>query len=357
MKKPTVKDIAKIAHVSPMAVSMALNDRPRIGKETREKILRIAKELKYQPNFAAKSLVIKKSHTLGLILKSWEDPSHHGVIKGIEGRASELGYAVILSIMKKERGSVEDLIGLLRGKGADGVILASVEADADCFGSLSKDPFPIVMVNQKMEDERFSESVDFVAPDHFSVGYTAMEHLYKLGHRRIAVLLGSPDSWVAKERTRGAIRFLVDCGLGVDSSLMMNCNFSKDLAYDRTGRLLSLCRIPTAIFAESDDMALGSREALLEAGFKIPQNIALMGCDDVPAAALKGIELTTFRLEKYKMGSIAVDLLLERINKAGQSEMQQEILKPQLIIRNSCGYWRYGYTAGKETRAENLLLA
>ncbi len=357
MKKPTIKDIAKVAHVSPMAVSMALNDRPRIGKETREKILRIAKDLKYHPNFAARSLVIKKSHTLGLILKSEEDPYDHEVIKGIEEKASESGYTVILSIMKGERESAEDLIGLLRAKGADGVVLGSVKADTYCFRSLLNDPFPIVLINQKIEDERFSESVGFVATDHFSVGYGAMEHLYRLGHRRIAVLLGASGSCVAEEKTRGAIRFLVDCGLGVDSSLMSECDSSKDSAYEKTRGLLSLSRIPTAIFAQSDDMALGSREALLEAGFKIPQNVALMGCDDVPAAALKGIELTTFRLEKYKMGSMAVEILLERINKAGQNKMRQKIFKPQLIIRNSCGYWRYGYAAEKEARAENLLLA
>ena len=141
-KKPTIKDIARKAKVSPTAVSMALNERPRLGKETRKKILRIAKELNYQPNYVARSLVSKKSHTLGLIITTIMNPFYPELAKGIEDKAMELGYNIILCSTNYDLRLEKYYIDILRSKGVDGIIFSSVEANDPNVKPLVEDHYP-----------------------------------------------------------------------------------------------------------------------------------------------------------------------------------------------------------------------
>ena len=123
----------------------------------------------------------------------------------------------------------------------------------------------------------------------------------------------------------------------------MECNFSKELAYHATKKFLSMKSPPTAIFSENDYMALGVREAIMDAGLKIPENMALVGFDDIAATALKGVELTTVSQKKYEMGALAVKILIEKIRNAAPPMANQVILEPELVIRTSCGYRLHGY--------------
>jgi LacI family transcriptional regulator len=137
-----------------------------------------------------------------------------------------------------------------------------------------------------------------------------------------------------------------DYGLPFDSNLMMECRFSKESAYQVTKKFLTMKSPPTAIFAENDYMALGSREAILATGLRIPEDMALVGFDDIFSAALKGVEITTVSQKKYEMGSLATKTLIDKIQNGTPSMVHQTILEPELIIRNSCGYRLYGYSKG-----------
>jgi LacI family transcriptional regulator len=151
-KKPTIKDIAKVAKVSPTAVSMALNNRPRIGKETRKKILRIAKSLNYQPNFVARSLVIKRSHTIGLIITTIMNPFYPELAKGIEDKAMEMGYNVILCSTNYDLGLERFYINMLKSKGVDGIIFSSVEIKDPNIKPLVVERFPFILVNRRIHN-------------------------------------------------------------------------------------------------------------------------------------------------------------------------------------------------------------
>ena len=149
-KKPTIKDIAKMARVSATAVSMALNDRPRISPGTRKRILRIAKELHYQPNFVARSLVMKRSHTLGVIITTILNPFYPELARGIEDKALELGYNIILCSTNYDLKLENYYINMLRSKGVDGIIFSSVEANDPNIKPLIEDHFPFVLVNRRV---------------------------------------------------------------------------------------------------------------------------------------------------------------------------------------------------------------
>lgn len=346
-KRPTIKDIAGIAKVSPTAVSMALNDRPRIGHETRKRILRIAKDLNYQPNFVARSLVSKRSHTIGLIITTIMNPFYPELAKGIEDKAMELGYNIILCSTNYDLKLEKYCINTLRSKGVDGIIFSSVEINDPNIKPLIEDHYPFILVNRRIHNRFLNKKADYIALDNFSGGYMAMEHLYKLGHRRIGIIVGSLNTSTAVERTGGAKKLLKDYGLKLEPNLIMECNFSKELAYHATKKFLSMKTPPTAIFAENDYMALGVREALLDSGLKIPENMALVGFDDIASTALRGVEITTVSQKKYEMGALAVKILIDKLKNETPTMVNQIILEPELIIRNSCGYRLHGYQSEK----------
>ncbi len=337
-KKATIKDIAAAARVSPTAVSMALNNRPRISEETRKRILRIAKGLKYQPNFLARSLVIKRTHTVGLIITTIMNPFYPELAKGIEDKARELGYNIILCSTNYDLGLEKYDINMLRSKGVDGIIFSSVEINDPNIRPLVEDRFPFILVNRRIFHRVLDKKIDYIVLDNFSGGYMAMEHLFKLGHCRIGIIAGTLNISTAAERTNGAKKLLSDHGLKFDPNLIIECNFSKDLACQATKKLLSIKTPPTAIFAENDYMALGAREAILDGGLRIPEDMALVGFDDIAAAALKGVEITTISQKKYEMGSLAVKILIDKIEKESPPMVNRIMLEPELIIRKSCGY-------------------
>jgi LacI family transcriptional regulator len=336
-KQSTMKDVAEIAGISLTAVSMALRDHPRISRETRKQVLRIAKKLNYRPNFIARSLVMKRTHTIGLIITTVVNPFYAELAKAIEDKAKTLGYNVILCNTDHDLKLEKSYINILLRKGVDGIVLSSVKSDDPNIRPLVKERFPFVLVNRRIMNRVVGKKVDTIVADNASGGYTAMEHLYQLGHRRIGIIAGSLDSSNAVETTRGVTKFLVDCGLGIDRELIVECNYSDELAYHAAKRLLSIEAPPTAFFAESDYMALGVREAILDSGLKIPEDIGLVGFGNIAVSGLKGIDMTTISLKQHEMGSLAVEILDEKIEKGPALMGRQIMLEPKIVIRNSCG--------------------
>jgi len=173
----------------------------------------------------------------------------------------------------------------------------------------------------------------------------AMDHLYKMGHRCIGMVTGDFRVSTAIERLEGAKAFLNHVGLELEARLLIEAHFSMEGAYRAAKRLICLRSPPTAIFAQNDYMALGVREAVMESGLRIPEDMGLMGCDNISISGLRGIELTTIGQTKYDMGTLAVEMLVDRIEKAGARKAEQILLEPELIIRKSCGFALYGYQA------------
>ncbi|MFB3887017.1 MAG: LacI family DNA-binding transcriptional regulator [Thermodesulfobacteriota bacterium] len=342
--KPTIKDIARMANVSHTTVSRALNNKSRIRNETREKILSLARVLDYQPNFIARSLVMKRTKTLGLIITTIANPFYTELAQGIETTAIGLGYNIILCSTHNDLSIEEKSIDMLRGKGVDGMIFTSAHMGDPNIAELAVEGFPIVLVNRRTYHAVVKEKVDYVGVDNLLGGYLAVEHLVRLGHRRIGVIGGSSASSVGFERLEGGKRALEAYHLESMEDYFLEGNFLKDSGYQGGKRFLKMTEPPSAVFTTNDYMALGAYQAIVEEGMRVPEDMALIGFNDIEFTAMKGIELTTIGQKKFEMGALAVRILVEKIERNEVRPFGKEILlKPELIIRKSCGFHLKGY--------------
>jgi LacI family transcriptional regulator len=345
MKKQrvTIKDIARIANVTPTTVSMALNGQPRVGAETRERILEIAQRLGYQPDFIARSLRGKRTYTIGMMIKNIADPFYPELACGIGQAAQERGYDVILCNVGENQQDKAKTIHLLRARGVDGII-STVTLDQDGYlQTIVGESMPFVAVVRTLRTSPFADRIDSVSVDNYSGGYRAIEHLYRLGHDRIGIVAGTLEASTGADRTLGAEQALRDHGLETAPERILDCRFSRDKAGEGALRFLSLDHPPTAIFAEDDNMALGVREALLARGVRIPQDVGLIGFDDIDVAGLTGVDLTTINQKIYEMGALGVSVLLDKVEGLGPPRVQKIVLESKLVIRKTCGYPQRGY--------------
>jgi LacI family transcriptional regulator len=342
-KKITIKDIARIANVSHTTVSRALNNKSRICSETKEKILSIAKELNYQPNFIARSLVMKRTKTLGLVITTIANPFYTELSQGIETTARSLGYNIFLCSTNYELSSEKQYIDMLRSKGVDGIIFTSAHMDDPNIIGLAEEGFPIILVNRRTYHPMVRGKVDYVGVDNILGGFLAVEHLIKLGHTRIGVIGGSSESSVGFERLEGGKKALITYHLEVVGDYFLEGDFLMGSGYQGGKKYLKMSKPPTGIFATNDYMALGTYQAIVEEGIKIPEDIALIGFNDIEFTSMQGIELTTIGQKKYEMGTLAVQTLIERIEGREEGTPEEIILEPELIIRKTCGFHPKGY--------------
>ena len=341
--RPTIKDIARMTNVSATAVSMALNNRPGVSAKTRKKILNIAKEIDYQPNYAAKSLISKRSYTIGLIVNNIADPFYAEIARGTEEKANELGYSLLLCNINRSMEGEKRSLDTLRAKGVDGVVIATVTIDDPNIKPLIEDRYPFVLINRVSLDPELENKMDYVVPDNYACGYKGVKHFYRLGHDRIALITGALYTSTAMRWTKGAKRALNDHGMDLDAKLVVECDYVRKKAYNSAKRLLAMKNRPTAFFAQDDYMALGVREAVLSEGLSIPEDVALMGVDDIETASLTGVDLTTIRQKKYEMGAMGVEILSNKIEKTTVGMVNKVVLEADLIRRKSCGYHLHGY--------------
>jgi LacI family transcriptional regulator len=352
-KKITIKDIARIANVSHTTVSRALNNQSRIKNETKETILTIAKELNYRPNFIARSLVMKRTKTLGLVITTIANPFYTELAQGIEAMARKLGYNIILCSTHSDLGTEKLYIDMLRSKGVDGIIFTSAHMGDPNIVDLAEDGFPLMLVNRRTYHPMVKELVDYVGIDNIQGGFLAVEHLIKLGHRRIGIIGGSSESSVGFERLDGGKRALAAYGLNQIDDYFLEGDFLKESGYRGGLKFVKMAEPPTAIFAANDYMALGAYQAVMEEGLTVPEEIAIIGFNDIEFTAMKGIELTTIGQKKYEMGALSVESLVDKIEGRRVGPPREIILKPELIIRKTCGFHLKGYQRnGLEQRTD-----
>jgi len=340
----TIKDIAKVAGVSHTTVYRALNDKPRISRSTKKRIVSIARRYHYQPNVLAQSLVLGRTKTLGLVITTIINPFYPELAKGIEDTARSLGYNIFLCCTNFDISLESRYIDMLLGRGVDGIIFTSAHTHDPNITRLVKDHFPLILVNRRVYGDPMMDRTDYVVVENVKGGFLAVEHLIKMGHKRIGVISGSPDSSAAVERLEGARKAFIEYELNPAELLVLEGDFLKPSGYEAAKKFLSMRDPPSAIFGVNDYMALGAYEAVLDAGLRVPEDIALIGFNDITFSAMKGIELTTIGQKKYEMGSIAVHTLIDKIEGRDGDKARQITLEPELIVRKSCGYHLRGYT-------------
>jgi DNA-binding LacI/PurR family transcriptional regulator len=337
-KRVTSQDVAELAGVSRTTVSFVLNDTPgvKISEETRQRVLEAARQLNYYPASAARSLASGRTNFIGLVVcqsptNIFADAFLPEVIHGLGEVAQERGFRILLE-------SVEDVtrpeayIALVREKYIDGLIVSGPRSDDAQLPQLAQEGFPIVLLGQLNR-----VNFNFVDVDNVGAARMATEHLIALGHQHIGLITNAPLQYTAsRDRLRGYRLALEAHDLSYDDNLVRYGNFREESGYEAMTQLLELADRPTATFVACDLVAFGAMEAIKEHGLTIPEDIALVGFDDVRLAHYVDPPLTTVRLPAYEQGRQAADLLIRLVSDEDVKETQI-LLKTELVIRESCG--------------------
>lgn len=339
----SIKDIAKEMNISYSTVSRALNNSPRIKSETREQIQRKASEMGYLPSAVARSLVTRRTNTIGVVVTTITDLFFAEVIEGIEETALNYGYNVILTnsdgVPEHELAAIQNL----RERRVDGIVLVAACASKESKERLFASPAvatPIVIINN-VQQEHIGYSVE---TDNLSGGQIATQHLLDLGHRRIAYIAGPETEWDSVERQRGYEQTLRAAGLAVDPALIVRGSNRPEDGLAAMQQLLALPSPPTAIFCYNDVSALGAMRAIHAAGRRIPQDFSVVGFDDIALASFFEPPLTTIAQAKREMGEKAVQMVLDLL--AGERVVEKAVLASELILRASTGSPRTELRAG-----------
>lgn len=331
MKSVTIKDIAKVAGVSYATVSRALSGSAEIGAETRERVLKICREMGYTTNYVARSMVMKRTKLLGLIVANIDNPFMSEMAYHIEIRAREQGYNLMLCNSSHDLDLERKVFELLVSRQVDGIIL--VPANSESYTNLRPliSKVPTVFVSENLRD--LPES--YVSVDNYRGTRIGTEYLYSLGHRSILYFGLRKGSVTHQLRADG---YLDACReLGIEPSVYTSAySFSSVQAGCQMARNVFGKPVPySAVFAATDSLALGVLEAAEEAGIRVPEDLSLIGFDNILYADLPRIRLTTIEQPKKSMAAAAVDILLGKIADE-TSGYSHRILTPTLVVRGSC---------------------
>lgn len=337
----TIKDVARVAGVSPSTVSRVLAGNPRISPETHEKVRAVMDELRYYPHAIARSLVTKSSKTIGLVTsrpasQAFANPFFAEVIRGIGSVLENEGYNLLLYTGHGERKEREACLEMLRSRHVDGVILTISRRGDQLIESLVNEQQHFVLIGRPSDgDGRLnSPGASWVNNDNVAAAGVAVEHLLSLGHRRIACVAG-PQEWVfCFDRLLGYQQALERAGIPLDPALVLTGAATREDGQQALARLMALPEPPTAIVAVDDSVALGVMEAALRRGVRVPADLALVGFNDDPIANWTRPSLTTVRIPVFDLGMMAARTLLGRLQSPFPGG-NQIVLPSQLVVRES----------------------
>ncbi len=332
MAKVTIKDIAKVANVSYATVSRALSGSPEIGEATRERILKLCDEMNYIPNSVARSMVKRRTNIIGVITASINNPFMSELIEALETSARERGYSLMVCNSSYDLDLEKRQYALLFGRRVDGIVV--IPAGSETADNLSKYPtdIPVVYVSENLQDGKGNN----VAIDNALGAKMGVEYLHSLGHRDILYLgrrSGSRTHMLRANGVKSACKRL-DMRLEFKDNDSMQKS-SMDAGYQLALEYLSNRSSCTAIFCATDSLALGVMHAADEKGLRIPQDISLLGFDNISFTSLPRIGISTVEQPKDEMAQAAIDILLENIEGRTDSFCSRSI-KPRLVERTSC---------------------
>lgn len=330
----TIKDIARKANVSYATVSRALNNKRGVRESTRRRVLELAVEMSYTPNAIARGLVKKQTLTLGLIIPDITNPFYPEVARGIEDGATEEGFSIFLCNTNWEREREVNYLRLLAEKRVDGIILAPIDNEVEAGEHRLAGKIPVVYVSNAPYETEHS----FVVIDNVLGGFLATEHLIQAGYRRLGFVGSTEDSLTIEERLEGYRRALKEYGLPVEKKYIQLGEFKQESGYRIIRRMIADGDCPRAIFAENDLLALGILQGVKASGLSVPEDVAIVGFDDIPFASFPEVQLTTINQPTYEMGRKAAEVLLEQIGTSDReppARSMQIYLKPRLMVRKS----------------------
>ncbi len=325
----TIKDVAREAGVSIATVSRVYNDALSVADQTRTRVQVVGTRLGYTPHATARSLITRRTSTIGVILPDLHGEFFSEIIRGVDMSARARGYHLLVSSSHSSAAEVKAALALMRGR-VDGLLVMTTDQDAERFlaGRL-----PMVRIGAGVE----AAADDAIMVDNRGGALAMGRHLLSLGHRRIAVITGAEGNLDVRERLNGFRAALLEAGLAPDPALEIAGDFTQEAGYAAGVRIGAMSPRPTAVFALNDSMALGAMSALRAEGLRIPGDVAVAGFDDIPAAQYLEPPLTTVRVDISALGARAAERLFAVLHAPARLTPFRHVVPTSLVIRRSCG--------------------
>ena len=326
----TIHDVAARAGVSVATVSRVLNGKELVREETSQQVLAAAKSLRYVPNVAARSLSIRRTQTIGVVLPDVHGEYFSEVIRGIDVDARRGGYHVLVSGSHSDPGEMLAVVEAMRGR-VDGLIVMAPDVSATTLREELVPDIPVVLLNT------VDDAHDAITIDNYGGARQMMQHLIALGHRQIAFIKGPSNNADARERLRGYRHSMRGLGpAAATRALELEGDFTEHAGQEACTAIREMKPRPTAIFAANDSMAVGVLAALTECGIDVPGEMTVAGFDDIPIAHYVTPALTTVRVDIAEVGRRAFALLSDSIGESKHPK-RQECIRTTLVVRKSCG--------------------
>ncbi len=331
----TIHDVAKRAGVAAISVSRVINHSGYVSPEMRERVEKAIEELGYVPNTLARSLRSRKTQMLALMVTDITNPFFTTVARGVEDTANEAGYTVIFCNTDESQAKEEQYLNVLLQKQVDGFLIVPTQSQPNAIRQIQKHGTPVVTLDRRVPDVE----VDSVRCDSVDGAYRLTRYLLSLGHKQIAMLSGAVGVSTADDRVKGYCQALAEAQVSLDPRYIFRGDFTQESGYAMTLQALHLPLRPTALIAANNFITIGALKALQETQLDVPEDIALVGFDDLPLAMVTFPFFTVIAQPAYEMGRKATECLLQRLkNPQAAEEPYQEIILPtQLIIRQSSG--------------------
>ena len=335
-KRYTIKDIAEQSGVSLSTVSLVLNNNPRISQATRDRVLKTIERLGYQPNRMARALAWRHSRTLAVMVPqlrhAFADVYFGEIVSGICDRAAKLGYKIMLEVARTEFIENKEYLQLYEQKFVDGIMFVGANSRHQFVQDFADGQRPFLMVNNYSKEH----DLNYVVSNYRYGAWQAAMHLLRLGHRRIGFISGGMNEIQTSQDVFEALKeVLVEHKLELSPQMIVDGWLTEEGGMKAAEELLRNDSQITALFALNDKMALGAIKKLNELGLRVPQDIAVVGFDDIPQASYSIPSLTTVHQPLYEIGKLACERLVELVH--GNVSRVQEVIPIYLVVRESCG--------------------
>ncbi len=325
-----ITEVARRAGVSNATVSRVLAEKPYVSEDVRQRVLRAVQELNYHPSRVARSLRVRTSQIIGLIISDIQNPFFTSLVRAVEDQAYANKYAIFLCNSDEDVAKENLYIDLMLSERVAGVIITPTRETGGPARKLIEAKVPVVSVDRRILDLK----VDTVVLDNVGAAYDLVSYLIAQGHRRIGAILGSQQMTTGHERHRGYKAALADHAIPLDPDLVRTGMPRETLGYQYANELLDVAVPPTAIFTGNNLLTIGALRAINERRLRIPEDIAIVGFDDVEWVSLIKPSLTVVAQPTYELGKMAATLVLDRIARP-DLPIHEVVLKPELVIRES----------------------
>lgn len=336
-KTVTIVEVAEQAGVSIATASRALSGRGYASAAVKERVRQAARQLNYRFNASARSLKVRRTNTIGLIITDITNPFYAYLASGVLDCAKEKGYHVVVCATNEDAQIERDDLNILMEQRVDGIIAVPSGDNRRLWNQLVEMNTELVLVDREIQG---GPQADTVLIDNVKGAYLATEYLIHLGHSRIGLINGPTNTTTGKDRAKGYLEALKDAGLSADPNLIQGSSFMRESGYLAVAALLALPEPPTAIFAANNVLGEAAVFSLREHGLQIPKDISLLMFDDVPWAALIQPSVTVIKQPTYNMGCMCLNMLDQRLQESAQNSARRTpvkvVMNPELIERESC---------------------